>query len=125
VEKVLLEFIHIRNAISHSGNAGIFPEDANHIRIIDKKPNGEISYEFTHHHHKLWSFYYWLITFDRAITTAVLMVHVADEIALMNEKYVVNLKCFYCRRTFEVFLPPWVSSVKCLKCGRTLIPNSS
>ena len=58
LKDILIILNHIRNAISHSSNAGIVFIEGKGLRVRDFKSNGELSFEKIYSYQELYDFYY-------------------------------------------------------------------
>ncbi len=117
VHDTLIEFIHVRNALSHIESGGIFNIDDNLVKIIDKNPQGKITFERIVEVEDLWKFYYELINLDRVLDMFALFLQACLHIKNENENNVVVFTCS-CGNVSKSYIPPKAIKIACKKCFR-------
>lgn len=116
VKTMLLEFLHLRNAVSHPESAGIIPLDGEKIRIEDRNHKGELTYENEDNIRILWEIFQLLMMFDMALTVATCKLDVYYFLEELYNKYLVKVTCDICNQNYwELFLPER-QDYKCKYC---------
>ena len=117
VQDTLIEFIHVRNALSHIESGGVFNIDNKLVKIVDKKPQGTITFERIVEVEDMWKFYYELINFDRVLDMFALFLQACLQIKNENENNVV-IFTFSCGNVSKSYIPSEAKEMVCMNCFR-------
>jgi len=115
-DNVLDMFIHIRNALSHSGKCVIVQRKNNNVRFSDYNMGGVCTFDKTFTFHELWIITYWVIIMDREFETMSLTFAAVRQIRDANKTYCTYVKCHICGKMDYYYIPPNKTHIICRKC---------
>lgn len=115
VQDTLIEFIHVRNALSHIESGGFFNINENLIKIVDRNSQGIFTFERIVEVEDLWKFYYELINLDRTLDIFALFIQACLQLKKENENNVVIFDCS-CGNVSKTYISPETKNIVCTKC---------
>ena len=122
VNNIIITLIHVRNACAHSG---IIVLNGNEVQIIDKRPNGTVTFNEKFEINQIPKFFYRLLSIDKEFENISLLLYVNRWIRELTQKYKRIFRCKECGDIGTYFIPPGTQFIICSKCKMIhLIKNS-